>query len=101
MNQATFNNKKTKGEVEEVKKPDNTEEVLNSMQKDINDKKNEPSLNDYLGILEVLKKVKKHRTTAPTNVPKTYLDAIEFYVSGTTYRVYFYINKNWKYITLT
>jgi len=101
MNQATFNNKKTKGEVEEVKKPDNTKEVLNSMQKDINDKKNEPSLNDYLGILEVLKKVKKHRTTAPTNVPKTYLDAIEFYVSGTTYRVYFYINKNWKYITLT
>ena len=101
MNQANFNSKKQKGEIEEVKKDDNTAEVISLLSQKVGENKNQPDISTYLGILEALRTIKKPRSTAPTNIPRTYLDAIQFYVSGSTYRVYFYINKNWKYITLT
>lgn len=64
-------------------------------------KKTETTLADYASIIEALRKVKPFRTTAPTNVPKSFLDAIEFYDDGGTRRVYFYINKVWRYVGLT
>lgn len=98
MTQDEFNQKNKKGEVEIIQEEKQPAEG-SSEQKTLEDP--QMLFQNYVSIMEVLRKIKKFRTTAPTNVPKTYLDAIEFYVSGSTYRVYFYINKTWKYITLT
>jgi len=45
--------------------------------------------------------IKQHVTAAPTYTPKNYNDQIVFYNSGVTYRVYFYVNNSWKYVTLS
>lgn len=39
--------------------------------------------------------------TAPTYIPKNHTEQEVYYVNGATYRKYFYINNNWKYITLS
>ena len=39
--------------------------------------------------------------TPPTYTPRNYKEQEVYYVNGATYRKYFYINNNWKYITLS
>lgn len=48
-----------------------------------------------------LNKIKKHRTTAPTFSPRTFLDQVQLFDDGTNRRVYYYINGAWRYSTLT
>jgi len=45
----------------------------------------------------------KTSSTIPTYTPKTSLERIVVYVSGTTYRLYIWdnINKTWRYVALT
>lgn len=61
----------------------------------------QPTLADFLPVLFALRAPLKHYSTAPTFVPKTFLDQIQFYDDGTNYRLYLYINKTWRYVALT
>ncbi len=96
-----FNKKLKDGEVEMVgdKQPPVPPELLAKLAEDPNGGKD--PFADYASIIEALRKVKPFVSTAPTNVPKSFIDGIVFYNSGGTYRVYFYINKSWRYATLT
>lgn len=100
MDQATFNKKKAKGEVEMITEKEIPPEIVQLIQEKSSEE-TKTTLADYASIIEALRKVKPFRTTAPTNVPKSFLDAIEFYDSGGVRRVYFYVNKVWRYVTLT
>lgn len=55
----------------------------------------------YTVFLEMLRVLKQHRTSAPTEIPRSFLEQIQFYDDGANRRVYFYINKTWRYSTLT
>jgi hypothetical protein len=63
------------------------------------------SEDDHQPIVETLRRPKRHLKAAPTFTPKTFLDSIQFYDDEDpitpTRRVYFYINKGWRYITVT
>ncbi len=76
-------------------------EIVDVMSRQTQQREGDMKLEDYANIIEALRKIKPFRTTAPTSVPKTFLDAIEFYDTGGVRRVYFYINKTWRYVTLT
>jgi hypothetical protein len=52
-------------------------------------------------ILDLLSRVKRHRTTAPTHTPKNFLDQIEFYHNGADYKIYVYLDGTWKSTSLT
>ena len=45
--------------------------------------------------------LKKTNSTAPTYTPKSFLEQIYLYKNGTDYRLYLYLNNEWKYIDLT
>lgn len=60
-----------------------------------------PDLETYLAVLEAMKRPKRHLTAAPTFIPQNLAEQIQFYDDGTNRRVYFYINKTWRYATLT
>lgn len=45
--------------------------------------------------------LKKTNATVPTYTPKNFLEQIYLYKSGTDYRLYVYLNNEWKYITFT
>ena len=45
--------------------------------------------------------IKQHVTSAPTYIPKNSFEQTVFYNNGATFRVYYYINNSWHYITLT
>jgi hypothetical protein len=59
------------------------------------------TLDDYIVVLEALRRRKRHRTTAPAFKPLTLLEQIQFYDDGTNRRIYLYINNNWRYVALT
>lgn len=40
-------------------------------------------------------------SAVPAYVPISHAEQEVYYVNGATYRKYFYINNNWKYITLS
>lgn len=48
-----------------------------------------------------LKRVLQTHSTIPTHEPKKLLDCIWLYKDGATYRLYIYINNEWKYSALT
>lgn len=54
--------------------------------------------NDIQFFLNRLRAIKQSRTTAPTNVPKNFLEQIEFYQSGSENRLYLFINNAWTMI---
>lgn len=45
--------------------------------------------------------LKKTNATAPTYTPKSFLEQIYLYKNGTDYRLYVYLNNEWKYIDFT
>lgn len=52
--------------------------------------------------IDDLKRLIKTNSTVPTHTPKKFLDCFWFYWDGTTtYRLYIYINNEWKYTTLS
>lgn len=57
--------------------------------------------NEYQPVIESIRRPRKHLTTAPTFIPKTFIDQIQFYDDGTNRRIYYYVNKVWRYSTLT
>lgn len=56
---------------------------------------------DFVVILEALRRTKRTVSAAPTITPRNFYDQIQFYNSGADYRVYFFVGSAWKYITLT
>ena len=52
-------------------------------------------------ILELLSRVKKYRTTAPTHTPKNFYEQIEFFDDSVNIRIYVYVNGSWRYVGLT
>ena len=62
--------------------------------KDQKDKSNQIYIDD-------LKRILKTRDSVPTYTPRKVLDCFYLYKNGTDYRLYIYINNEWKYSTLT
>lgn len=60
-----------------------------------------PDWEGWIPIMEKIKRLKKHRTSAPTHIPKNFFEQIEYVDDGTNRYVYFYINGSWRYMTLT
>lgn len=56
---------------------------------------------DFVVILEALRRIKRTYSTAPTLSPRNFYDQIQFYKSGTDYRIYFFVGNAWHYATLT
>lgn len=48
-----------------------------------------------------LVELKETNSTVPTYIPKNFLDQMYLYKNGTDYRLYLYLNNEWKYIDLT
>lgn len=59
------------------------------------------SLAGYIAMLSAIRSPKGFLTTAPTFIPKTFLDQIQFYDDGANRRIYFYVNKVWRFSILT
>lgn len=45
--------------------------------------------------------LKKTNSTVPTYIPKSFLEQIYLYKNTTDYRLYIYLNNEWKYIDFT
>lgn len=59
-------------------------------------------LEDFLNVLLLLRTTIKTVSSAPTYVPRHFLEQVVLYSSGGVYRVYFYIvGVGWKYATLS
>jgi hypothetical protein len=58
-------------------------------------------LEGFRAVLSVIRRPRRHLTTAPTFTPKSLIDQIQFYDDGTNRRMYFYVNKVWRYTALT
>lgn len=55
----------------------------------------------YIPLFKQMRSVKRPLSAAPTFTPQNFLEQIQFYKNGSTYRVYFYIEGSWKYSTLS
>jgi hypothetical protein len=59
----------------------------------------------FIAVLEMLRRPKYHLTDPPDFTPKTFLEQIQFYddevMPTPDRRIYFYVNNDWSYITLT
>ncbi len=55
----------------------------------------------FLALLATMRQVKRPVASAPTHVPKNFLEMFEFYESGGTRRLYVYVGSSWRYATLT
>lgn len=62
---------------------------------------NPNQIEEFIVVLMALRKIKQHISSAPTLIPKHFLDQIQFYENGSTRRVYFYINNTWRYVAVT
>lgn len=59
-------------------------------------------LDDFIPVLVLLRSTLKAVSTAPTLIPRNFMEQVVLYSSGGTYRIYFYIvGVGWKYATLT
>jgi len=59
-------------------------------------------LEDFLNVLLLLRTTIKTVSSAPTYVPRHFLEQVVLYSSGGVYRVYFYIvGVGWKYTVLS
>lgn len=45
--------------------------------------------------------LKKTNSTVPSYIPKSFLEQIYLYKNSTDYRLYVYLNNEWKYIDFT
>lgn len=59
------------------------------------------ALSPYVAFLEGMRTIKPHIDTAPTFTPKNFFEQIQFYDDGANYRIYIYINGDWRYVALT
>jgi len=63
--------------------------------------KNDLLNKEQLDLIDLLSRVKKHITIAPTHTPRDFYEMVEFYDDSTNQRMYFYVNGSWKYVSLT
>lgn len=56
---------------------------------------------DFASIIVALRTIRQPLATVPTFIPKNFIEQIQFYESGATYRLYIYQNGVWRYTTLT
>lgn len=88
MNEQEFIQKMKNGEIERIgEKPEITIEPIR--EEPLND------LDQYRQVLEIARQLQQPETSTPTDKPQNFLQQIRTYLSGTTYRVYFNINKVW------
>ena len=52
-------------------------------------------------IFGLLLRVKKAVTVAPTNVPRNFLEQIQFFDDGVDRKLYIYINGTWRVVAMT
>jgi hypothetical protein len=52
-------------------------------------------------ILNAIRRIRAPLTAAPTFTPKNFLEQIQFYDYGGVQKLYLYINKVWRSVTLT
>ena len=60
-----------------------------------------PNFESYVSLLQQLRGLKKHLESAPTFIPKSFYDSIQFYDTGGVRRLYLYVNNAWRYVVLT
>lgn len=83
----------------------NEEEQLNNLKEELSQIKE--GLVDKEDILDIFKrfsrgeKLIKHGSSAPTYNPTTFFEQFYLYESGSTYRLYVYLNGTWRYVDLT
>lgn len=58
-------------------------------------------LEDYIATLQILRSTAKFLTVAPTFIPKSFVESIQFFDDGVDVRLYLYINSTWRYVILT
>lgn len=59
-------------------------------------------LEDFLNVLLLLRTTIKTVSSAPTYVPRHFLEQVVLYSSGGTYRLYFHLGiDGWRYVALT
>ena len=64
-------------------------------------KETSPTEQDFASIIVALRTIRQPLATVPTFIPKNFIEQIQFYESGATYRLYIYQNGAWRYTTLT
>lgn len=55
-------------------------------------------LSQFLPLLTALQSVKKWLSAAPTSVPQTFVDQLQFIFDGSNYYLYFYANNQWNQV---
>lgn len=98
MEEEEFRKLQKEGRVEEIKEGE-PKEIKISVRRE-NDLKL-GTFETFETFLELLRQIKRHRTTVPTHKPQSFIEQIEFYDDGTNFRVYFYIKNTWRYVALT
>lgn len=55
----------------------------------------------YASLLLQLRTVRQPVSAIPSFIPRNFLEQIQIYENGATYRLYIYMNGTWRYTTLT
>lgn len=58
-------------------------------------------MESFAAVLSTMRQVKRAVSSAPTHVPKNFLEMFELYESGGTRRLYVYVGSSWRYVALT
>jgi hypothetical protein len=93
MDQAKLNQEVKSGNVNFIQPPQPQQQPEAELPDD--------SMKQFLGLLTTIRQPRAYLTSAPTFTPRTFLDQIQFYDDGTNRRLYLYVNKVWRYVTLT
>lgn len=56
---------------------------------------------DFFSFLEYFRTAKRHLTTVPDFVPRTFWEQIQFLDDGVNRRIYVWVNGTWRYTALT
>lgn len=63
--------------------------------------KQDRAFKEYDSIFQMLRTIRRPVSTAPTFIPKNFLEMFQIYENGATIRLYVYVNRTWRYTTLT
>lgn len=58
-------------------------------------------LRQYEGLLSNLRRIKKPISAVPAFTPRSFYDQFQFYVNGSTKRLYIYMDNTWRYVNFT
>lgn len=63
--------------------------------------KQDKAFKEYDSIFQMLRTIRRPVSTAPTFIPKNFLEMFQIYENGATIRLYVYVNRTWRYVALT